>query len=138
MKVTVMRFNHGAKEVQVAAGSSVGDAISASGFQASGHTVTLNGESTQLGASLSDGAVITLVPKVEGGAEQVKVNQMNRGTRFEALRYGDTIASVLARLGIDPSGNTIHLNPNTASLSDRPQNGDCITLTPKVQGGLVQ
>ncbi len=67
MKIKVLKLGESATEVDVPAGSSVGDVITASKYGESGYTRTLNGQIVFDSTRVSDGDVITLAPKVEGG-----------------------------------------------------------------------
>lgn len=68
MKVRVLKLGHSAKEVEVAAGTTVEEALDQSGMETDGYSVTLNGVGAMLSAQLHEGDVIALTPKVEGGA----------------------------------------------------------------------
>lgn len=67
MKVRVLKLGHSAKEVEAAAGATVDDVIEASGMETEDYSVTVNGVGAMLSASIQEGDVIALVPKVEGG-----------------------------------------------------------------------
>jgi len=67
MKVRVLKLGHAAKEVEVGAGTTVEEALQASGMEQDGYSVTVNGVGANLSASTREGDVIALVPKVEGG-----------------------------------------------------------------------
>ena len=67
MKVRVMKLGHSAKEVEVGAGSTVEEGLTASGMEQEGYSVTVNGVGANLSAQMREGDVIALVPKVEGG-----------------------------------------------------------------------
>jgi sulfur carrier protein ThiS len=67
MKVRIMKLGYGAKEVDVAAGSTVEEIVENSGLAEVGYSVTLNGSGAMLSAQPGEGDVIALVPKVEGG-----------------------------------------------------------------------
>ncbi len=67
MKIKVLKLGESATEVDVPAGSSVADVISASKFSEGGYTRTLNGQIVFDSTKVNDGDVVTLNPKVEGG-----------------------------------------------------------------------
>ena len=67
MKVRVLKLGHAAKEVEVGSGTTVEEALEASGMAQDGYSVTVNGVGANLSASAREGDVIALVPKVEGG-----------------------------------------------------------------------
>ncbi len=66
MKIKVLKLGESATEVDVPAGSTVSDVITASKYGES-YTRTLNGQIVFDSTKVSDGDVITLAPKVEGG-----------------------------------------------------------------------
>ena len=67
MKIKVLKLGEAATEVDVPAGSSVGEVIAATKFGDTGYTRTLNGQIVFDSTKVNDGDVITLAPKVEGG-----------------------------------------------------------------------
>lgn len=72
MKVRLLKLGHAAKEVDVPAGSSVEEAIKASGFDTEGFSISCNGSGAMLSSPVHEGDVIALVMKVEGGAYNSK------------------------------------------------------------------
>ena len=67
MKVKVLKLGYAAREVEVSEGTTVDEAIRASGMESGGYKVTLNGVGADLSALVRDGDIIALTPKVEGG-----------------------------------------------------------------------
>jgi len=67
MKIRVLKLGHSAKEVEVGSGATVEEGLSASKVETEGYSITVNGVGANLSASLREGDVIALVPKVEGG-----------------------------------------------------------------------
>ena len=67
MKIRLLKLGHSAKEVEVAAGATVEEALEASGMEEEGYSVTVNGVGAMLSGQLHENDVIALVPKVEGG-----------------------------------------------------------------------
>jgi len=68
MKVKVLKLGYAAREVEVSEGTTVDEAIRASGMETGGYKVTLNGVGADLSAQVREGDIIALTPKVEGGA----------------------------------------------------------------------
>ena len=68
MKVKVLKLGYAAREVEVSEGTTVEEAIRASGMDVGGYKVTLNGVGADLNAQVREGDIIALTPKVEGGA----------------------------------------------------------------------
>jgi len=48
---------------------------------------------------------------------------------------GSTFADCLTSAGFDSQGYSLTLNGSSCQLHERPDNGDILTLTPKVDGG---
>lgn len=65
--VRVLRTGGSPKNLVLPAGSTVANAVQASGLDSSGCTPRLNGVEVDGGANLRDGDIITLVAKVHGG-----------------------------------------------------------------------
>lgn len=66
--VKVAKLNSGVQEFYMDNGQTVGDAIQHAGHgELSGYEVRLNGVKTSRSTELSDGDIITLVPKVKAG-----------------------------------------------------------------------
>ena len=68
MKVKILRLGDAATEVDVPRGSSVAAVIKKAGYEDQGYTRTLNGQVVFDSTPVKDGDVVTLAPKVEGGA----------------------------------------------------------------------
>ena len=69
MKVKILRLGHSAHHTEAPEGSTVGDILSTAGVPCDGYSLTVNGLGAGPNASVVDGDVITLVPKVEGGCQ---------------------------------------------------------------------
>ena len=67
MKVKVLRMGHSATVVDVPAGATVQEALSANHIPCDGYALSVNGLGATGFAALAEGDVVTLVPKVEGG-----------------------------------------------------------------------
>ena len=70
MKVRVLKLGHSAREVEIAAGATVEEALKSARMETDGYSVTVNGVGAMLTAQVREGDVITLAPKVEGGKEE--------------------------------------------------------------------
>ncbi|RJO66517.1 MAG: hypothetical protein C4523_12230 [Myxococcales bacterium] len=66
LKITVVSIGR-QRHVNVPAGSTCADALTAAGFDAQGYSLTLNGSHCQLHERPSDGDILALTPKVDGG-----------------------------------------------------------------------
>ena len=69
MRIKVLKLGHSAQEfTNIEPGATVGQLIEEAAFSAAGFSLSLNGLGVAMEAEVSDGDVITMVPKVEGGA----------------------------------------------------------------------
>lgn len=68
MNIKVLRLGHSARHVETAAGSTIGEVLEAEALSAQGHAISVNGLGASTTTALAEGDVVTLVPKVEGGA----------------------------------------------------------------------
>ncbi len=68
MQIKVLRLGHSARQAEAAAGATVGEILDQEGLPTQGHAISVNGLGASTTTGLADGDVITLVPKVEGGA----------------------------------------------------------------------
>ena len=67
MKVRILKLGHSASVLDVDEGATVEDAITAAGHDYHGYSLNLNGLGTAPDAVLSDGDVVVVSPKVQGG-----------------------------------------------------------------------
>lgn len=67
MKIRIMRMGQVTKELELADGLTIEDAAKQAEFPTSGFSVALNGVGASLETGLSDGDIISLVPKVSQG-----------------------------------------------------------------------
>jgi len=69
MKVRILKLGNCAREVEVSQGTTIEEAVRASGMDGGGYKYTCNGLGAELTALVQENSVICLVPKVEGGSE---------------------------------------------------------------------
>lgn len=67
MKVRVLRLGSAAHVVDCDPGATIGDALRHANVGTEGFTLSLNGLGTSTDAVVSEGDVVTMVPKVVGG-----------------------------------------------------------------------
>jgi len=67
MNIRILKLGHSATFVDVDDGATVVDAVSAAGHDWHGYSLNLNGLGTGPDAVLSDGDVVVVSPKVQGG-----------------------------------------------------------------------
>ena len=70
MKIKVLRLGHSATTIEVPAGTAIGEALESDDIPTTGYAISVNGLGAGSHTALGDGDVITLVPKVEGGASK--------------------------------------------------------------------
>ena len=68
MKAKILKLGSAAFVVDVPPGSTVQDALDSASLRTDGYSLSLNGLGASSDAALGEGDVITLVPKVVGGA----------------------------------------------------------------------
>lgn len=68
MQIRILRLGHSAQQVEAPAGATLGEALSQAEVPTQGYTLAVNGLGVSDTATLQEGDVVTLVPKVEGGA----------------------------------------------------------------------
>ena len=69
MQIKILKLGHSAKTFNnIEPGSTISDLINEAEFSTSGYSVSLNGLGAEVDAEVGDGDIVTLVPKVEGGA----------------------------------------------------------------------
>ena len=67
MKIKVMRMGQVTKELELANGCTVEDAARNAEFPTSGFSIILNGTGASLETGLTDGDIVSFVPKVSQG-----------------------------------------------------------------------
>ena len=68
MNIKILRLGHSATPVEVPAGTSIGEALDSHSVPMQGYSLSVNGLGASAHTVLTDGDVVTLVPKVEGGS----------------------------------------------------------------------
>jgi sulfur carrier protein ThiS len=67
MKIKILRLGHSARTADAAAGTTIAELLDREDVPSAGHAISVNGLGASGSTGLSDGDVVTLVPKVEGG-----------------------------------------------------------------------
>ncbi len=67
MKIKVLKLGHSARQADLPAGSTVQDALNKADFDGTGYSLTINGLGCSTGAAVSEGDIVTMTPKIEGG-----------------------------------------------------------------------
>ena len=67
MQIRLLKLGHSARALDIPGAAAIGDTLGQTDLAHEGHSIAANGLGTGLTTALSDGAVLTLVPNVEGG-----------------------------------------------------------------------
>lgn len=135
MKIRVLKLGEAATEITMAEGSTVQEAIDALGWLWNGWTVMLNGTTAVGWTQLKDGDVVTMSPRVEGGA-RVKILKLGEAAKEVDIPEGRTIGEALVMAGFSSEGCSITKNGSAASMITPLSEGDICCLTSKVEGGI--
>jgi sulfur carrier protein ThiS len=68
MQIRVLRLGHSARHVDIAAGTTIAEVLASEALPVEGHAISVNGLGASHSTALTEGDVVTLVPKVEGGS----------------------------------------------------------------------
>ena len=136
MKIRVLKLGEAATELNnLPEGATVQEAMDALEWRWNGYTVMVNGLTAVGWTQLKDGDVVTMSPKVEGGA-RVKILKLGERASEVNVPDGKNIGDALEAAGFSASGYSIMRNGSTASTAAPVSEGDVITLSPKIEGGL--
>lgn len=67
MNCKILKLGHSTRHIEVPAGATVSQALNQAEIGHQGYSLTLNGLGVGPETQLSEGDIVTLVPKVEGG-----------------------------------------------------------------------
>jgi len=68
MRIKLLKLGSCAREVDAEANATVQEALDKAELPSQGYSVSVNGMGAGLSTALGEGDIVTLVPKVEGGA----------------------------------------------------------------------
>ena len=68
MKLRILKLGQAAHVVDIEPGANIGDALRSAHLGAEGYTIALNGLGAGHETAVGEGDIVTLVPKVVGGA----------------------------------------------------------------------
>lgn len=133
--VKVARLGSSVEEVALENGSTVEQALEAAGLVVENEEIRVNSSNASSTSTLSNGDIVTLVPKVKGGQKIVKVARL--GSRVEEVAVSDsaTVQEALEAADVIVENEEIRLDGRSASLSDVIGSSSMITIVPKVKGG---
>jgi molybdopterin converting factor small subunit len=133
--VKVARLGNTVQEVALNEGASVQDALTAADLAVDGEDVRVNSSNSGLSDELSNGDIVTLVPKVKGGQKVVKVARLGSTVQEVAVDNEANVEDALEAADVIVENEDIRLDGRSASLSDRIGEASMITIVPKVKGG---
>jgi sulfur carrier protein ThiS len=67
MQIKILKLGHSATQAEIPHGSTVEEALEKADIPFSGYSISVNGMGAGPSTALTEGDVVTLVPKVEGG-----------------------------------------------------------------------
>jgi len=136
MIVKVARLGTAVQEVALSDGTRVSDALVAAGLdQDTNEDIRVNSSSASLDSSVSDGDIVTLIPKVKGGQKIVKVARLGTQVQEVAVDENATVQQVLDAAGIYVENEDVRIDGRSANRSDRIGSSSLVTIVPKVKGG---
>ena len=68
MNIKILRLGHSARNSEAPAGATIAEVLDAVSLPSTGYAISVNGLGASTTTALADGDVVTLVPKIEGGA----------------------------------------------------------------------
>ena len=135
MKIKVLRLGEAASEISLATGATVQDSLDALDWKFNGYSVMVNGITAVGWAELKDGDVVTMNPKIQGGAK-VKILKLGESAQQVDVPEGSTLAEALVAANLNTAGYSIMKNGTPANTITPISEGDVITLSPKIEGGI--
>ena len=134
--VKVARLGTAVVEVALDSGASVEDALAAASLELDGNEdMRINENTVSASSSVSDGDIVTLVPKVKGGQMVVKVARLGSAVVEVAVDNSATVQNALDAADINVENEDIRIDGRSVSTSDSIGSATLITIVPKVKGG---
>ena len=133
--VKVARLGNTVETVALNSGASVQDALTAANLTVDGEDVRVNSSNAGLNDEVTDGDIVTLVPKVKGGQKVVKVARLGSTVQEVAVENEATVEDALVAADVIVENEDIRLDGRSASMSEQIGSATMITIVPKVKGG---
>ena len=134
--VKVARLGTAVVEVALDSGASVEDALAAASLELDGNEdMRINENTVSSDDRVSDGDIVTLVPKVKGGQMIVKVARLGSAVVEVAVDNSATVQNALDAADINVENEDIRIDGRSVSTSDSIGSATLITIVPKVKGG---
>jgi len=135
MLIKVARLGTQVRELALDAGSSVQNALDAADLTLGNEDIRVNQGNASVDVVLSEGDIVTLVPKVKGGQKIIKVARLGTAVREVAVDDSATVRDALAAADIQVENEEVRIDNRSANMSDRIGSGTLVTIVPKVKGG---
>lgn len=135
MLVKVARLGTAVQEVALEAGQTVADALVAADLAVENEDIRVNNAAANESKVLSDGDIVTLVPKVKGGQKIVKVARLGTAVQEVAVNETATVQEALDAAGIEIENEDVRIDGHSSELNAQIGSGSLITIVPKVKGG---
>jgi len=134
--VKVARLGTAVVEVALDSGASVEDALAAASLELDGNEdMRINENTVSSDDRVSDGDIVTLVPKVKGGQMIVKVARLGSAVVEVAVDNSATVQNALDAADINVENEDVRIDGRSVSVGDSIGSATLITIVPKVKGG---
>lgn len=135
MLVKIARLGTAVQELALTDGAKVSDALESADLAVENEDIRVNNSAASENTVLTDGAIVTLVPKVKGGQRIVKVARLGTAVMEVAVAEDATVQNALEAAGIEIENEDVRVDGRSSELSARIGSGNLITIVPKVKGG---
>ena len=133
--VKVARLGGTVQEVALSSGATVQDALDAADLAVDGEDIRINSSSASVSDEVTNGDIVTLVPKIKGGQKTVKVARLGSTVQEVAVEDNAIVQNALDAADVIVENEEIRLDGRSASASDPIRSASMITIVPKVKGG---
>lgn len=134
--VKVARLGTAVQEVALGEGASVQAALNAASLELGGsEEIRINESTASLTDEISDGDIVTLVPKVKGGQKTVRVARLGSAVVEVAVADDATVQNALDAADVHLGNEDVRIDSRSVRTSDQIGYADLITIVPKVKGG---
>jgi len=138
MKIKCLVLGQSATEITLEDGAKVQDAMDVlserNSWKWDGYALMCNGVTAVGWTQLKDGDVLTMNPKISGGA-RVKILRLGESAKEVDIPEGRTIAEAIIAAGFSADHCTIMKNGSPANTITPVSEGDVVTLSVKIEGG---
>lgn len=135
MLIKVARLGNQVEEVALSNGDTVQQALDAAGLTLDNEDIKVGSEVATTSRVLHNGEIVTIVPKVKGGQNCVKVARLGDRVQEVILADNATVQDALDAADINVDNEEIRLDNTTVGLNTRVRDKQLVTVVPKVKGG---